>query len=520
MTMLLTQTPQWQALAAHRAAIAGMRMPELFDRDPGRAKRFCLEFGELYVDYSKNLITQETATLLLALARQQGVTDWIRRMFAGDPINHTEDRRVLHVALRADQDAFPPNASVMLEVRAARKRVLEFARAVQSGAVKGASGRTFTDVVNIGIGGSDLGPRLVTQALRAFRTGGLRLHFAANVDSADLDGLLLDLDPERTLFIVASKTFGTVETMDNARRARLWLERSLGKEADLAAHFAGVTANERGARETGIAPERIFPIWDWVGGRFSVWSAVGLPVALAAGAGAFESMLEGARSIDAHFHTAPLEANLPVMLALLDIWYINFFGCATHAIIPYSEDLRELPAWLAQLEMESNGKRVDREGHPVDYATAPVIWGASGTCSQHSFHQFLHQGTHLVPVDFIVVGRSSGDPRAHEHLVANAIAQSAALMSGDPHPEAPHRATPGNRPSTVILMQRLSPHSLGQLLALYEHKVFVQGVIWNLNSFDQWGVEFGKRLARSLAERSEGVSDPSTRAILTRLRAR
>src|SRR3990170_7140642 len=279
MTMLLTHSPAWRSLAAHRKAIAGTRLPELFVQDPGRAKRFRLEFGELYVDYSKNLITQETATLLLSLARQQGVADWIRRMFAGDAINHTEDRRVLHVALRADQDAFPPGASVMLEVRAVRKRMIEFARAVQSGAVKGASGRAFTDVVNIGIGGSDLGPRLATQALRAFHTGRLRVHFAANVDSADLDALLLDLDPERTLFIVASKTFGTVETLDNARRARAWLERSLGKEADLAAHFVAVTANERSARDTGIAAERIFPIQDWVGGRFSVWSAVGLPVA-------------------------------------------------------------------------------------------------------------------------------------------------------------------------------------------------------------------------------------------------
>lgn len=520
MTISLTHSPAWKALAAHHAKLAPVHMRDLFAQDPGRAGRFHFEFGELQVDYSKNRITAETVSLLLALARERGVAEWIRRMFAGEAINHTEGRRVLHVALRADQNAFPAVGSVMTEVRAARKRMFEFARAAQAGSIKGATGRPVTDVVNLGIGGSDAGPRMATRALRAHHTGRLRLHFAANIDPADLDAIVSVLDPERTFFIISSKSFGTLETLDNARRAREWLARSLGDRADPAAHFAAVTANERAARDLGVDPQRIFPIWDWVGGRFSVWSSVGLPVALAAGAGTFESFLEGARSVDAHFHTAPLQSNLPVLLALLEVWNVNFLGAAARAVIPYAEDLCEFPAWLQQLEMESNGKRVDREGREVDYATAPVVWGACGTRSQHSFHQLLHQGTQPVPVDFIVVGNGRGDERARESLTANALAQAAALMSGARHPDAPHRSSPGNRPSTTILLERLSPHALGQLLALYEHKVFVLGVIWNLNSFDQWGVEQGKELARALTGGGAAAADPSTRAMLERLRAR
>jgi len=376
-----------------------------------------------------------------------------------------------------------------------------------------------TDVVNIGIGGSDLGPRMLTRALRSFRTTGPRAHFASNIDPADLDATLAGLAPETTLFVVASKTFTTAETLANANRARAWLEAGLVKSADVSRHFAAATANVAGAASLGVPAERVFPMWDWVGGRYSVWSAVGLPLALAVGMDAFEELLGGAADMDAHFRGAPLARNLPVLLALLEVWYVNFFGAQTRAVIPYSEDLRDLPAYLQQLEMESNGKRVDREGNEVDYATAPVVWGASGTNSQHSFHQLLHQGTRLVPVDFLLAQDS---PAA---LAANALAQAAALAFGQAAAGAPHKELPGNRPSSMLLLERLAPRCLGALLAMYEHKVFVEGIVWNLNSFDQWGVEHGKLLARTLAPRLvEGGDaadlDSSTRALLGRLRKR
>jgi glucose-6-phosphate isomerase len=497
----------------------------LFAADASRAERFSLESGELLLDYSKHRVDAEAMRLLAALAAQAQVPGWIRRMFTGDPINNTEGRAVLHVALRSKGEAFPEGRDVTPLVRAALERMRRFVDEALHGALKGADGRAITDIVNIGIGGSDLGPRMLARALRKFREPGPKLHFVANIDPADLEATLGGLTPETTFFIVASKTFTTAETLDNAARARAWLEAELGKSADLSRHFSAVTANASGAAALGIPPERVFPLWDWVGGRYSVWSAVGLPVALTAGMDAFEELLEGARAMDAHFRSAPLERNMPAVLALLEIWYVNFFGAQSRAMIPYSEDLRDFPAYLQQLEMESNGKRVDRDGNEIDYATAPVVWGAVGTPSQHSFHQLLHQGTHLIPVDFIVLGQDGDSSASQAALVANALAQSAALAFGNLAPDAPHKALPGNRPSSTLLLKRLTPRALGELIALYEHKVFVEGIIWNVNSFDQWGVEHGKNLVRTLLpgllEGGEAAElDASTRALLARLRER
>jgi len=521
----LTHSPEWKALAAHRKKIAAASLAELFAADASRAGRFSIEAGELMLDYSKQRVDAEAMRLLTGLASQAQLPGWIARMFGGDPINSTEARAVLHVALRSGDTTFPEGRDVMPAVRGTRERMRRFVDEAHSGALKGADGRAITDIVNIGIGGSDLGPRMLVRAMRKFRKPGLKLHFVTNIDPADLDAALAGLTPGTTFFIVASKTFTTAETLANAARARAWLEAALGKPTGPSRHFAAVTANAAGAEALGVPPERVLPMWDWVGGRYSVWSAVGLPVALAVGMDAFEELLEGARAMDAHFRNEPLERNMPVVLALLEIWYVNFFGAGSRAVIPYSEDLRDLPAYLQQLEMESNGKRVDRDGNEVDYATAPVVWGASGTPSQHSFHQLLHQGTDLIPVDFIVVGRNGEQSAGQAALVANALAQSAALAFGNPTPGAPHKALPGNRPSSTLLLERLAPRALGALIALYEHKVFVEGIIWNLNSFDQWGVEHGKNLVRTLLPKLlEGGDtaglDASTRGLLARLRKR
>jgi len=505
----LIRSPAWQALVAHQKRISATTLAALFAADAGRARAFTIESGEVLLDYSKHRVDAETMRLLAGLAAQAQVPQWIAKMFAGDPINNTEGRAVLHAALRSREATFPAGRDVMKDVRDAREAMRRFVEEV-----RGSVG--VTDIVNIGIGGSDLGPRMLTRALRTFHKPGPTLHFVSNIDPTDLDAALAHLEPETTFFIVASKSFTTAETLANAGRARAWLEAALGKSADFSRHFAAVTANAAGAAALGVARERTFPLWDWVGGRYSVWSAVGLPVALAAGMDAFEELLEGARSMDEHFRTAPLERNLPVVLALLEIWQVNFFGAQSRAVIPYCEDLRDLPAYLQQLEMESNGKRVDRDGEVVDYDTAPVVWGACGTPSQHSFHQLLHQGTRLIPVDFIIAGHEA-------NLAANALAQSAALAFGNPSPGAPHKALPGNRPSSTIVLRRLSPRALGELVAMYEHKVFVEGVIWNLNSFDQWGVEHGKTLARTLAPRllkggDAADLDSSTLALIARLR--
>jgi len=490
-------------------------MRELFAREPGRARRFSLEAGSLLLDYSKHRVNETTLALLAGLARQAGVETWRARMFAGEHINSSEDRAVLHVALRSALQVFPAGNDVMPLVREAREGMRAFSDAVRGDRLLGHTGKPMRTVINIGIGGSDLGPRMLTQALWRHADAPQSVHFAANADPDDLAHVLAQAQPETTLFIVASKTFTTGETLGNAKLARAWLSAGLQDETAVTKHFAAATANVKAAAEFGIAPELCFPLWDWVGGRYSVWSTVGLPVAIAIGMDRFEDLLAGARAMDEHFVTAPLEANMPVLLALLGIWYANFFGAGTHAVLPYAEALRELPAYLQQLEMESNGKGVDRDGQKVDYATAPVIWGAVGTNSQHAFHQLLHQGTQMVACDFLVPVASTAA------AAENALAQAAALMAGRNASE-PHRRFDGNRPSSTILFKAIDPHTMGQLLALYEHKVFVQGVIWNINSFDQWGVELGKEVARTLAQPAAAAAqagmDASTNALLARLR--
>jgi glucose-6-phosphate isomerase len=513
----LTQSAAWKALQAHQAEIAPVHMRELFAREPLRAQTFSLEAGALLLDYSKHRASVTTLALLADLARAAGLERWRARMFSGEHINASEDRAVLHVALRSALESFPAGNDVMPLVRKAREDMRAFSDAVRGGRLLGHTGKPMRAVINIGIGGSDLGPRMLARALWRDADAPQTFSFVANADPDDLARVLSQAQPETTLFIVASKTFTTAETLANANLAKAWLARALGGETAVNAHFAAVTANTGAAAAFGIAPERCFPLWDWVGGRYSVWSSVGLPVAIAIGMDRFDELLAGARAMDAHFLSAPLEANMPVLLALLGIWYANFFGAETHAVLPYAEALRELPAYLQQLEMESNGKGVDRDGQPVDYATVPVIWGAPGTNSQHAFHQMLHQGTHLVPCDFLVPVATTGA------AAENALAQAAALMAGKDANLAQRRFD-GNRPSSTILFKAIDPHTMGQLLALYEHKVFVQGIIWNVNSFDQWGVELGKDIARTLSARAAGGGDipgldASTNALLARLRA-
>ena len=512
----LTHTESWRRLAAHHADIGAVPMRRLFAEDPERGERYRLDAAGLHLDYGKHRITDETLALLAALAHERRLGEWVRRMFAGEPINNSEQRAVLHVALRA---ASPPR-----EVADTLARMRSFAQALRGGVLRGATGEPITDVVNLGIGGSDLGPRMAERALRRYRAAAPRVHFVANVDPEDLNATLAGLRPASTLFIIASKTFTTAETLMNATRASDWLGTQIDKSG-LGMHFAAVSTNLQATAAFGIADERVFPMWDWVGGRYSLWSAVGLALMVAVGPAIFDELLAGARDMDEHFHTAPPEANMPALMALLGVWYTNFHGARTHAVLPYAEDLALFPSHLQQLEMESNGKRVDRDGATLDYDTAPILWGSVGTNGQHAFHQLLHQGTHLVPSDFILV-REPADPsdnEAHRMLLANALAQSAALMSGRDNSEEPHRHYPGNQPSSTIVLPRLDARSLGALVALYEHKVFVQGVIWRINSFDQWGVELGKTIAQSLLPTLAGQPMPdeidgSTRALVARLR--
>ena len=510
----LTRLSAWQALQDHYRSATGFRLRELFENDPARFARFSLQHGDILLDYSKHLITDVTLRLLADLARQRNLQDWITRLFGGEKTNATENRAALHTALRADSPVLVDGKNVVEDVTRMLVRMEHFCEGVRSSRLTGYSGRNFTDVVSIGIGGSSLGPALATEALAPYCTPQLSFHFVSNVDGAHLAGTLAPLNPETTLFIVASKTFTTLETLANAHTARDWLTAKSGGAKTTARHFVAVTANAAAARDFGIDPEHVFEFWDWVGGRYSVWSAIGLPVALAIGMDRFRELLAGARDMDEHFRTAPLERNMPVILGLLGIWYVNFFGAASNAVLPYDQSLRLLPAYLQQLEMESNGKHVTRDGSPVDYATAPVIWGAAGTDAQHSFFQLLHQGTQMIPADFI--GCCISHYALNEHhtmLLANFFAQSEALMRGLTAAEAteamrdqdvpeerigqllPHRTFSGNRPSTSILIRKLEPRTLGTLLALYEHKVFVQSVIWDINAFDQWGVELGKSLA-------------------------
>ncbi|MEI6299864.1 MAG: glucose-6-phosphate isomerase [Betaproteobacteria bacterium] len=540
----LTRSPAWRALEQHFQTGRPLQLRELFAAEPARFGEFSLQAGPVFIDFSKNLASRQTMSLLCDLARQAGLESRREAMFAGQKINHTEDRAVLHVALRAPAapDSLAERATVAQQVARVLGQMRVFSNAVRSGFLRGYSGHSFSDVVNIGIGGSDLGPHMVVEALKPFSRSGPRLHFVSNVDPAHLVQTLRGLDPDRTLFIVASKTFTTQETMANAAAARAWLVGATGSEAAVAAHFVALSTNSKATAAFGISADRVFEFWDWVGGRYSLWSAIGLSIAIAIGMEGFVSLLAGAHEMDEHFRTAPLERNAPVILGLLGIWYTNFHGCETHAVLPYDQYLHRLPAYLQQLDMESNGKRVDRDGCVVDYATGPVIWGEPGTNGQHAFFQLLHQGTHIVPADFIAAIHGHHEPgNQHALLLANCLAQTQALAFGKTRQQAldelldqgisapaaralaPYKAFPGNRPSNTLLLDQLTPRSLGALLALYEHKVFVQGAIWNINSFDQWGVELGKQLAGRLlpclgSAAMPAELDSSTRGLLEKIR--
>jgi glucose-6-phosphate isomerase len=512
----LTQKPEWAALEKHHAMMAGARIDALFTKDKARFDNFHLAACGLALDYSKNSITSETMTLLSALAKVCGVEDLREKMFSGESINRTEKRAVLHTALRTPPEQIKiKDQDVGAYVRAARQKIKDVSTRLRKDGV-------FTDIVNIGIGGSDLGPHMVCEALKDFADGP-RIHFVSNIDGTHLAQTLETLKPQTTLFVIASKTFTTLETMSNAKSARAWLAAALSEDA-IADRFIAVTANEAAAKDFGIRPENILQMRDWIGGRYSLWSPIGLSIAIATGFESFENLLAGAYGMDKHFRTAPLEKNMPVILALIGLWHRNFCGAAAQAILPYAQNLYRLPAYIQQLDMESNGKSIDNEGRNIDYKTSPVVFGEPGTNSQHAFFQLLHQGTDIIPCDFIApVKAAHALQDHHDNLLANMLAQSKALMDGESAGKEPHLKFSGNRPSNTILMDRLDAFHLGALLALYEHKVFVQGVIWNINSFDQWGVELGKKIARDvLGTMDEGPTngslESSTRGLLDYIR--
>jgi glucose-6-phosphate isomerase len=533
----LTASPAWQALAAHHGQIKDMHLRNLFADDPGRAARFSVEGGGLFLDYSKNRITEETVRLLLQLAEERGVAKRRGAMFAGEKINVTERRAVLHVALRAPRGTSieVDGANVVPAIHTVLDAMAEFATRLRSGAYVGHSGKRIRNIVNIGIGGSYLGPEMAYRALRTFSDRSLTLRFVSNVDGADFTEATHDLDAAETLFIVSSKTFTTLETMTNAATARAWLVRKLGSDAAVAKHFAAVSTNLQAVTAFGIDPVNVFGFWDWVGGRYSMDSAIGLSTMIAIGPENFHAMLAGFRAMDEHFRTAPADRNLPMLLGLLTIWYNNFFGAQTIGVMPYASDLARFPAYLQQLQMESNGKHVDVEGHVIDYQSGPIVWGEPGTDGQHSFYQLLHQGTKLVPCDMIGFCRPlSSLAEQHDLLMANLFAQAEALAfgktgdqlkaEGSPDYQTPFRVTEGNRPTNMILAERLDPATLGSLVSLYEHSVFTQGAIWAIDSFDQWGVELGKALANKIIpELSRGAEpnlshDTSTNALISRYR--
>jgi glucose-6-phosphate isomerase len=533
----LTATPAWQALAAHHAQIKNTHLRKLFADDPGRAERFSAEGGGLFLDYSKNRITDETVRLLLQLAEERGVAKRRDAMFAGDKINTTERRAVLHVALRAPRGTRieVDGADVVPDVHRVLDAMAGFAMRLRSGAFVGHTGKKIRNIVNIGIGGSYLGPEMAYRALRAFSDRSMTFRFVANVDGADFSEATRDLDAAETLFIVSSKTFTTLETMTNAATARAWLVQKLGPDVAVAKHFAAVSTNIPGATKFGIDPTNIFGFWDWVGGRYSMDSAIGLSTMIAVGPDHFRAMLAGFHAMDEHFRTAPAARNLPLLLGLLTVWYNNFFGAQTIGIMPYAANLARFPAYLQQLQMESNGKHVDLERHVVDYQSGPIVWGEPGTDGQHSFYQLLHQGTKLVPCDMIGFCRPLSPLVAqHDLLMANLFAQAEALgfgktadelaAEGSPDFQTPFRVTEGNRPTNMILAETLDPATLGSLVALYEHSVFTQGAIWAIDSFDQWGVELGKVLARRIIPELHRGAEPklahdaSTNALIGRYR--
>jgi glucose-6-phosphate isomerase len=532
------RTPAWAALAAHAERARTWHLRDLFRDDPGRGERFTADAAGLHLDYSKNRLDEETLALLLRLAEERGLRERIDAMFRGEHLNETEDRAVLHVALRLPREAtlVVDGQDVVADVQAVLDRMGAFAEAVRSGDWRGHTGQPIRAVVNIGIGGSDLGPVMAYRALRFYADRELAFRFVSNVDGTDIVEATRDLDPAETLFVVSSKTFTTLETMTNAATARDWLVAGLGDEAAVARHFVAVSTNLEGVAAFGIDPANAFGFWDWVGGRYSLDSAIGLSTMVAIGPERFRELLAGFHAMDEHFRTAPLERNLPVLLGLIALWYVDFFDAQTHAVLPYDQYLERFPAYLQQLTMESNGKSVTLAGEPVGVETGPIYWGEPGTNGQHSFYQLIHQGTHLIPADLIAFLEPLHDVGAHHDLLlANVFAQAEALAFGKTADEVraegvaealvPHRVFAGNRPTSVILAQRLTPYALGTLVALYEHATFTQGAIWGIDSFDQWGVELGKALARRIAEELTSAQEPelshdtSTNALVRRARA-
>jgi len=540
------QTPAWQTLEAHYAQVKDLHLRALFAQDPGRFERFSIQFNDILFDYSKNRITDETMRLLLNLAEEAGLSAQIEAMFSGEKINNTEQRAVLHTALRSQSDApvLVDGADVMPEIHSVLAKMRRFSESVRSGEWRGFTGKPITDIVNIGIGGSDLGPKMVCAALKPYSKRGLRVHFVSNVDGTDIAETLKQLNPETALFLIASKTFTTQETMTNAHTARDWFLARSGDERHIARHFAAMSTNTQAVKTFGIDPENMFEFWDWVGGRYSLWSAIGLSIALFVGMDNFEALLRGAYAADQHFRSAPLAQNIPVLMALLGIWYNNFFGAQSHAILPYEQYLEYFPAYFQQGDMESNGKSVSRTGDALNYSTGPIIWGQPGTNGQHAFYQLIHQGTKLIPCDFLA-GVETQNPLGSHHaiLLSNFLAQTEALMKGRTPEEAraelaaqgytgaeldllTHaKSFPGNRPTNSFLYQKLTPETLGTLIALYEHKIFTQGVIWRVNSFDQMGVELGKQLAKAILPELEDPApvhthDSSTNGLINAIKSR
>ncbi len=540
MKKTITDSAAWKQLEQHFKQTQSQHMRDLFEANPDRYKDFHIQLDDILLDYSKNRITEETRQLLINLAKESGVEEWREKMFAGEHINVTEDRAVLHVALRnrCNKPMLVDGVDVMPDVNRVLDKMEIFSDSVRSGLLRGYNGERFKSIINIGIGGSDLGPQVVCESMKPFAQRGLNAYFVSNADSTHLQETLKQVEPESTLFVISSKSFTTQETMLNAVSAKKWFLDLVGGDKAIAKHFVAVTNNIEAATDFGITADNIYEIWDWVGGRYSLWSAIGLPIALYLGMDHFEELLDGAHVMDHHFKEAPLEENMPVIMAMLGVWYNNFHQSQSHAVMPYSQYLRRLPAYLQQLDMESNGKTIDREGERVEYLTGPIIWGEPGTNGQHAFFQLLHQGTKPVPADFIVPCISQS-PMGNHHrvLVANCFAQTRALMHGKTTSEAldqmrdegvsddvidelfAHKVFDGNKPTNTILFEKLTPKTLGSILALYEHKVFVQGVIWNINSFDQMGVEYGKELAGDiqgeLSHRDETKNyDSSTNALI------
>ena len=542
----VTALPAWQALTQHRQAMQDFSMREAFNADPQRFSQFTLSSCGLFLDYSKNLITSETRDLLVGLAKEVNLKAAIDAQYAGEPVNSSEGRPALHTALRRPVgDKLSVNGvNIMPDVHKVLNQITDLVGRIHDGLWRGYTEKPITDVVNIGIGGSFLGPELVSEALLSYAHKGVRCHYLANIDGSEFHELTMKLRAETTLFIVSSKSFNTLETLKNAQAARAWYLAQGGSEAELYRHFIAVSSNNAAAVAFGIREENIFPMWDWVGGRYSLWSAIGLPIALAIGMSNFKELLSGAYTMDQHFLNAPFEANMPVLLGLLGVWYGNFWGAQSHAILPYDHYLRNITKHLQQLDMESNGKSVRQDGTPVSTDTGPVIWGGVGCNGQHAYHQLLHQGTQLIPADFIVpIVSFNPVSDHHQWLYANCLSQSQALMLGKTRSEAeselrdkgipedevqklaPHKVIPGNRPSNTLVVERISPRRLGALVAMYEHKVFVQSVIWGINAFDQWGVELGKELGKGVYNRLTGAEetlaeDASTQGLINYFRGR